>query len=87
MSINMRWVRGHSGDARNAVADDLADLGTRLDEKHRWWKRAQPMSDWEESFCQTKLKKVGGRNIQNERALWDEWDEEVNFPRGDLPMF
>ena len=57
-SINIRWVRGHTGDAGNTVADALADLGTRQDGKHRWWKRMQPMSDWEEASFQTKLKKL-----------------------------
>ena len=45
VNINIRWVRGHSGDAGNTIADEFADLGTRLDKNHRWWKREQPMGE------------------------------------------
>ena len=38
-----RWVRGHTGDVENTIADELADMGTRLEEMHRWWKRIQPI--------------------------------------------
>ena len=79
VSINIRWVRGHSGDAGNIIADELTDLGARLDDKHRWWKRMQPMGDWEESSFQTKLKKLEEEKIQNAKALWVQWDGDVNF--------
>ena len=36
VNIKIRRVHGHTGDARNTIADELADLGTRLDGKHRW---------------------------------------------------
>ena len=84
VNINIRWVRGHSGDAGNTIADEFADLGTRLDKNHRWWKRKQPIGDWEESSFQLKLKKLE-EEVQNTKALWVQWDGEVYFPRGDPP--
>ena len=44
----IRWVRGHSGDVGNTIADELADMGTRPEEMNRWWKRIQPMGNWDE---------------------------------------
>ena len=41
--LTIRWVRGHSGDVENTITDELADMGMRLEEMHRWWKRVQPM--------------------------------------------
>ena len=73
VSLNIRWGRGHSGNAGTTIADELADLGTRLDENHRWWKRAQPMGDWDESTFQAKLKK-----------LEKEKNTECESPRGSM---
>ena len=38
----IRWIRGHTGDVEHTIADELADMGTRLEEMNRWWKRMQP---------------------------------------------
>ena len=84
---DIRWGRGHSGDAGTTIADELADLGTRLDEKHSWWKRAQPMGDWDESTFQAKLNKLEEEKTQNVKALGVQWDGDVDFRRGDLPSF
>ena len=48
LQLHMRWVRGHTGDVGNSTSDELADLGTLLEAQHRWWKRVEPMDDWEE---------------------------------------
>ena len=36
LQLHMRWVRGHTSDLGNSIADELADLGTRLEAQHRW---------------------------------------------------
>ena len=56
--LTIRWVRGHSGDLENTIADELADMGMRLEEMHRWWKRFQPMRSWDEFTFREKLKKL-----------------------------
>ena len=66
------------------LMNELPDLGTRLDKNPRWWKRKHPMGDWEESSFQVKLKKLKEK-VQNAKALWVQWDGEVNFPRSDPP--
>ena len=38
----------------NSVADEQADLGTRVEAQHRWWKRVQPIGDWEEDVLKSK---------------------------------
>ena len=53
--LHIRWEQGHSGDVGNSIADELADLRTRLEAQHRWWKRAQRMGDWEEDVFCTKI--------------------------------
>ena len=55
LQLHTRWVRGHTGDVGNSIADELADLGIRLEAQHRWWQRAQPMGDWEEDVFQAKI--------------------------------
>ena len=31
LQLHIRWVREHTGDVRNSTADELADLGTRVE--------------------------------------------------------
>ena len=49
LKLQIRWVRGHACDVGNSIADELAVLGTRAEAQHRWWKRVQPMGDWDPS--------------------------------------
>ena len=58
LQLHIRWVRGHTGDVGNSTADELADLGTRLEAQHRWWKRVQPIGEWEEEVFQAKLSSI-----------------------------
>ena len=48
LQLHIRWVRGHTGDVGNPIRDELADVGTRLEAQHHWWKRVQPMGEWQE---------------------------------------
>ena len=34
--LHIRWIRGHSGDVANSIADRLADAGTRQELRHQW---------------------------------------------------
>ena len=34
--LHIRWIRGHSGDVANRIADRLADAGTRQELQHQW---------------------------------------------------
>ena len=55
MRLHIRWIRGHSGDVENGIADRLADAGTRQESQHRWWRRCPLLGGWnEEGF----IKKV-----------------------------
>ena len=54
LSLHFRWVRGHTGGVGNSIADELADMGTRVASQHRWWKRVQPMGGWEEDVLQAR---------------------------------
>ena len=35
LRLHIRWIRGHSGDVGNGIADRLADVGTRQESQHR----------------------------------------------------
>ena len=35
--FHIRWV-WDIGDVGDSIADELADLGTRLEAQYRWWK-------------------------------------------------
>ena len=52
---SIRWVRGHTGDVGNAMADELGDMGTRPEEVNRWWKRVQPMGHCDALTFRKKL--------------------------------
>ena len=55
LQLHVRWVRGHTCDVGNSVADALADTGPLLEAQHRWWKRVQPMGEWEEDVFQATV--------------------------------
>ena len=55
VSLVIRWVRRHTGDVENTIADELAEMGTRLEEMNRWWKRIQPMGNLDEFTFRKKL--------------------------------
>ena len=57
----IRWVRGHSGDVVNTIAHELEDMGARVEEKHRWWERTQPMGNWDECIFPREAEEVGVR--------------------------
>ena len=82
LQLHIRWVRGHTGDVGNSIADELADLVTRLEAQHRWWKRAQPMGDWEEDVFQTKISCLQ-KKTPCEQAPRIQWTGVVDFPRID----
>ena len=54
LQLHLRWVRGHTDDVGNSIADELADTGTRLEAQHRWWKRVQPMGEGRKTFRKKK---------------------------------
>ena len=66
----------------NSIADELADLGTRLEAQHRWWKRVQPMGEWEDGFP-AKISGLQREKTPCEQALRIQWSDAVNFPRND----
>ena len=47
LQLDIRWVRG-------LVTWEIPLL-TSLEAQHRWWKRVQPMGDWEEDGFQAKI--------------------------------
>ena len=63
LQLHIRWVRGHTGDVGHAIADELADLGTRLEAQDLWWKRVQPVGDWEEDGFQAKISNLQKRKF------------------------
>ena len=48
LRLHIRWIRGHSGDVGNGIADRLADEGTRRELQHRWWRRCPLSVGWDE---------------------------------------
>ena len=58
MKVVTRWVREHTGDVENTIADELVDMGTRPEEMNRWWKRIQPMGNRDEFTYRKKLDKL-----------------------------
>ena len=34
LQLHIRWVRERAGDVGNSIADELADLGTRVEAQH-----------------------------------------------------
>ena len=81
LKIQIRWVRGHTCDVGNSIADELADLGTRAEAQHRWWKRVQPMGGWEEDVSPQKILSLQRERTPCEQARRIRWTGAVNFPR------
>ena len=40
LQLHVRWVRRHTGDVENTIADRLADCGTLPELQHLLWRRA-----------------------------------------------
>ena len=83
--LHIRWIRGHSGDVGNSIADRLSDAGTRQERQHRWWRRTPLSGGWDEEGF---IKKVV--SVQRERettvcqeALETRWTGPTHFPRTD----
>ena len=68
LQLHIRCVRGHTGDVAHYIAGELADLGTRLEAQHRWWKRVQSMGDWEGDVFQAKMSSLQREKTQCEQA-------------------
>ena len=77
LKLQIRWVRGHIRDVGNSIAD----LGTRADSQHRWWKRVQPMDDWEENVFQAKILSPQRERAPCEQARCIQWTGAVDLPR------
>ena len=85
--LEIRWAKGNSGDVGNSMTDELADLGSRVEEKHLWWKRFQPMGNWDDIIFREQLENLEKGQAQNEKALCTRtrMNGDLNFPRGDIP--
>ena len=46
--LHIRWIRGHTGDVGNSIADRLADAGTRQELQHQWWRRTPLNGGWDQ---------------------------------------
>ena len=81
--LHIRWVRGHTGDVGISIADELADLRTRPEAQHRWWKRAQPMGGWEEDVFIAKISSLRREKHRVNKLFVSGGTGAVNFPRSD----
>ena len=57
--------------------------GTRLEAQHRWWKRVQPLGDWEEDVFQAKMASLQRETTPCEQAFRIRWTGAVKVPRRD----
>ena len=83
LQLHIRWVRGHTGDVEKSTADELADLGTRVEAQHQWWMRDQPMGDWEEDVFIAKILSLQKEKTPCDQARRIQWAGVVDFPRID----
>ena len=69
----------------NTIADELADLGTRLEALHRWWKRVQPMGQKcrfykeRETPCEQALRIPVNRRSEFSKKLSDSAGTDSTF--------
>ena len=70
LQLHIRWVRGRTGDVGNSIADEVADVGTRLEAQHGQWKRVQPMGEWEEDVFKSKDVEFTKRSNTVECVKW-----------------
>ena len=61
-------------------------MGTRFEEKHRWWKRILFMGNWNEFAFREKLKKLEKENTLNGKALCVQFNGDLIFLRRDLSL-
>ena len=58
--LHIRWIRGHSGDVENSIADRLAGAGARQELQHRWWRRTPLSGGWDEEGFSKKVENGHG---------------------------
>ena len=52
-----------------------------MEAQHRWWKRVQPMGDWEENVFQQKILSLQRERTPCGQARRIQWSGAVDFPR------
>ena len=81
--LHTRWIRGHSGDVGNGIADRLADAGTRQESQHRWWRRCPLLGGWDEEGFIKKVVSIQRETTVCQQDLETRWTGPTDFPRTD----
>ena len=71
--LHICWIRGHSGDVGNGIADRLADAGTRQESQHRWWRRCRLLGRWDEEGFIKKVASIQRETTVCQEALETRW--------------
>ena len=81
--LHIHWIRGHSGDVGNCIADRLADECTRRELQHRWWRRCPLSGGWDEEGFIKKVVSLQRETTVCREALETRWPGPTDFPRTD----
>ena len=79
--FHIRWIRGHSGDVVNGIADRLADAGTREESQHRWWRRCPLLGGWDEEGFIKNVVNIHRETTVCQEALETRWTGPTDFSR------